>query len=183
MLFACFPYFAMADQNGSINLGASPMQNVAGAYFPWVPLSTLRKYRLGLVVFFGLLSANTLVAAKSVLIGTQQVGSDWIVFVRTQPAYFLICGYGIMALSNLVITCSLWSQSTGLRWHPISLLDFITLFAKCNALDCFFSRLEYTSLLSADRWIPQLGYRDFEKESTLPDWIPATRIPRFTGRC
>jgi hypothetical protein len=55
----------------------------------------------------------------------------------------LICGYGIMAFSTLVVTCSLWSQSTGLRWDPISLMDFIALFARCNALDCF-SKLECT---------------------------------------
>jgi len=67
--------------------------------------------------------------------------------MREEPTYFLIAGYAVMALVNLIIIVWAWSLSTGLKWDPVSIADFIALFARGNALGCF-SDLEY----SRDRW-------------------------------
>ena len=142
-VFRMKPFFAMADQKGKITKGASPAECIAGAFFPWTDLVLIPTSSLDWCRSLSDAPVSFLVAAKTVLLDTQQIGSDWIVTVRTGPAYFLIVSYTIMALVNLVIIVWAWSLSTGLKWDPVSIADYIALFARGNALGCF-SDLEYS---------------------------------------
>jgi hypothetical protein len=137
-------YFAMADQKNTITKGATPRESIASAYFPWVGFGITPFSWLYLFLWMSNVVASFLVAFKTVLLGTRQTGSDWVLTVRSGPAHYLIGGYILMGLVNLVILVYAWSRSAGLQWDPVSIGDFIALFARCNALQCF-DGLEYDS--------------------------------------
>jgi hypothetical protein len=63
--------------------------------------------------------------------------AHWILTMRTYPALALIGGYLMMAAYTAFIGFQLKGTSTGLKWDPVSIADFIALFAKCNALKYF----------------------------------------------
>jgi hypothetical protein len=137
-------YFAMADQKNTITKGATPQASIGSAYFPWVGFGITPLGWLYPFLWMSNVVASFLVAFKTVLLGTRQTGSDWVLTVRPGPAHYLIGGYILMGLVNLVILVYAWSRSAGLQWDPVSIGDFIALFARCNALQCF-GGLEYDS--------------------------------------
>lgn len=136
------PFFEMADQKATLTQGATARKSVAGAYFPFQGLFITPPSFIYLFFYAVQFAVTFLVAAKSVLLGTEQSGSIWKVTIRTSAAIYLIAGYGLMALVNFVIIAWAWSRSTGLKWDPVSLADYFSLFARCNALDSF-AMLEY----------------------------------------
>jgi len=70
------PFFAMADQRDEISKGASPAECIAGAFFPWTGPGLTPTSPLSLCLFLSNATVSFLVAAKTVLLGTQRTGSD-----------------------------------------------------------------------------------------------------------
>lgn len=137
------PFVAMADQNGKVNSGAEPWKCVGGAWFPWQSFTTTPG---NWISFFSLVcqfGASYIVSLKVALFASSP-GFDadlnepyWTLTVRIYPAGLLILGYIMMILYTLCISWHFRGKSTGLKWDPVSIADYASLFAHCNALQYF----------------------------------------------
>jgi len=137
------PFVDMADQKGLLTRGSEPCKGVGGAWFPWQSFTTTPKSSIS---FFSLLcqfSASYIVSLKVALFAsTPKFDPDtnepyWILTVRVYPAAVLILGYILMIIYTLYICCRFRGKSTGLKWDPVSIADYASLFAHCNALQYF----------------------------------------------
>ena len=118
----------MADQPGKPNPGASPWKSVSGRFFPWQNFF----FTPGITSFVALfcqIVASFIVSLKVALLATQMANNTWTLTVRTWPALILICGYTMMAAFTIYIGVYLKGKSTGLKWDPISIADFASLFS------------------------------------------------------
>ncbi|KAK5040737.1 hypothetical protein LTR13_003038 [Exophiala sideris] len=147
------PYIAMADQEHLNEEGATAKRSVSGSFFPWQDVFRTPESPTSYVALVGQIVASFIVSFKVALFATPQNTGTWTLTVRTIPARVLIGGYALMAFCNIVILFGLtrwdrygssaWSRfrprqkSTGLKWDPVSLADFVSLFAGVNALKCF----------------------------------------------
>jgi hypothetical protein len=138
------PFVAMADQNGEVNKGAEPWKGVGGAWFPWQDFTTTPG---NWISFFSLVcqfGASYIVSLKVALFANTPPKFDddlnetyWILTVRVYPAAALILGYIMMIIYTLYISWHFYGKSTGLKWDPVSIADYASLFAHCNALQYF----------------------------------------------
>ena len=130
------PYIAMADQKG-VTPGVVPWRSVSGGFFPWQDVFVTP----GLTSWYSLLcqfAASFIVSLKVALLATTgHPNGTWTLTLRTYPALALICGYMLMATYTALIGFQLRGKSTGLKWDPVSIADFVSLFAQCNALKYF----------------------------------------------
>jgi len=130
------PYVNMADQSGRKGRGAIPWRSVSGAFFPWQDITTAR----GLIPVLSLLCqfiATFIVSLKVALFATVEQEGTWTLTIRAYPAFFLVGGYVIMAAYTIFVALHFRGKSTGLKWDPISIADYVALFANCNALGYF----------------------------------------------
>jgi hypothetical protein len=136
------PYIAMADQNGVLTPGAVPWRSVSGGFFPWQDVFVTPGLTSWLSLFCQFI-ASFIVSLKVALLATTlhpktpEKDANWTLTMRTYPALALIGGYILMATYTAFIGLQLKGKSTGLKWDPVSIADFISLFAKCNALKYF----------------------------------------------
>jgi hypothetical protein len=136
------PYIAMADQKGVLTPGAVPWQSVSGGFFPWQDVFVTPGFTSWLSLFCQFI-ASFIVSLKVALLATTlqpktpDKDANWTLTLRTYPALALIGGYILMATYTAFIGFQLKGKSTGLKWDPVSIADFISLFAKCNALEYF----------------------------------------------
>jgi hypothetical protein len=132
----------MADQNGVLTPGAVPWRSVSGGFFPWQDVFVTPGFTSWLSLFCQFI-ASFIVSLKVALLATTlhletpEKDANWTLTMRTYPALALIGGYILMATYTAFIGLQLKGKSTGLKWDPVSIADFISLFAKCNALKYF----------------------------------------------
>jgi len=176
------PFVAMADQNGKVNKGAEPWKGVGGAWFPWQDFTTTPG---NWISFFSLVcqfGASYIVSLKVALFASApKYDSDlnepyWILTVRVYPAAVLILGYIMMIIYTLYISWHFRGKSTGLKWDPVSIADYASLFAHCNALQ-YFAPLELRHDLRPKHvMLPgrcfRIGYwKRVRKNSVEPDTV------------
>jgi len=106
---------------------------------------------------------------------TPDKGANWTLTLRTYPALALIGGYILMATYTAFIGFQLKGKSTGLKWDPVSIADFISLFAKCNALK-YFEPLELRHETTAKQAMSmhqrfRLGYWMKRSEGSPPETV------------
>jgi hypothetical protein len=136
------PYIAMADQHGVITPGAVPWRSVSGGFFPWQDVFVTPGLTSWLSLFCQFI-ASFIVSLKVALLATTlhpktpEKDANWTLTLRVYPALALIGGYILMAAYTALIGLQLRGKSTGLKWDPVSIADFIALFAECNALKYF----------------------------------------------
>jgi hypothetical protein len=137
------PFVSMADQNGMQNRGSEPWKDVGGAWFPWQSFTTTPR---SFISFFSLvcqLVGSCIVSLKVALFAsTEYVDHDtnepyWILTIRVYPAAVLVLGHIMMIAYTLYLTWRFRGKSTGLKWDPVSIADYASLFAHCNALPYF----------------------------------------------
>jgi Protein of unknown function (DUF3433) len=163
------PYVNMADQKRRKGRGAIHSRSVSGAFFPWQDITTTR----GLIPVLSLLCqfmATFIVSLKVALFATVQQKGTWTLTIRAYPAIILCGGYIIMAAYTCFIAFHFRGKSTGLRWDPISIADFVALFANCNAVR-YFELLELRHERSARDLVS--GQQDFR----LGYWEKCTQDP------
>ena len=137
------PFVAMADQPGEPSPGEKPKKSVSGAFFPWQDFSVTR----GLTSTISLLCqfmVGFIVSLKVALLASgpaQNGGTGWTLTLRLWPALFLIFGHITMAMYVLWVAYLNHGKSTGLRWDPVTIADYCSLFAQCNVAE-YFSALE-----------------------------------------
>jgi len=137
------PFVSMADQKGVAKLGSEPWKGVGGAWFPWQSFTTTPKSPISLFSLVCQFVASFIVSLKVALFAsTEHIDNDtneqyWILTVRLYPAAVLIAGYIIMIFYTLYISWNFRGKSTGLKWDPVSIADYASLFAHCNALQYF----------------------------------------------
>jgi hypothetical protein len=188
------PFVSMADQKGENPMGSEPWKGVGGAWFPWQNFTTTPKSSIS---FFSLVCqfvASFIVSLKVALFASAEyIDNDtneqyWILTVRLYPAAVLIAGYIIMIVYTLYIPWHFRGQSTGLKWDPVSIADYASLFAHCNALE-YFAPLELRHDLRPKHvMVPnrlfRLGYwtrvRDNPRETDVVYGI-GVRFPAHTG--
>ena len=168
------PFIAMADQKGKPTPGSIPWKSVSGGFFPWQDifitpgLTSLLSLTMQFLVSF-------IVSLKVALLATQIQNDTWTLTVRTIPAVALVLGYVTMALYTAFITIKLAGMSTGLKWDPVSIADFVALFSKCNATE-YFEPLELRHGVSAkdamsdEQWF-RIGYWD-KRKTNRDDEVP-----------
>lgn len=137
------PFTSMADQNGEETTGSQPWKGVGGAWFPWQSFTTTPK---SFISSFSLLCqcvTSFIVSLKVALFASaEHIDIDtnkayWILTVRLYPAILLIAGYVLMIVYTLYISWHFYGLSTGLKWDPVSIADYASLFAHSNALQYF----------------------------------------------
>jgi len=168
------PFVAMADQGGKTRSGALPWKSVSGAFFPWQDVSITP----GASSFFSLFcqfAASFIVSLKVALLASDETDTGWILTVRFWPAFFLIIGHVVMAVYILWVAWVHRGKSTGLRWDPITIADYCSLFAQCNVAG-YFAPLELQHDMSAKKLMSEdhrfrLGY--WEKE------VPGSPQPKI----
>lgn len=137
------PFISMADQNGEETTGSRPWKGVGGAWFPWQSFTTTPKSFISLFSLLCQFVASFIVSFKVALFAsTEHIDTDtneayWILTVRLYPAVVLIAGYILMIVYTLYIFWHFYGLSTGLKWDPVSIADYASLFAHCNALQYF----------------------------------------------
>lgn len=137
------PFVSMADQDGEENNGSKPAQGIGGAWFPWQSITTTPNSFISIFSLVCQLGASFIVSLKVALFASApQVDDDtnepyWVLSVRLYPAAVLILGYIIMIIYTLYISWRFRGKSTGLKWDPVSIADYASLFAHCNALQYF----------------------------------------------
>jgi hypothetical protein len=137
------PFVSMADQNGQQTTGSEPWKGVGGAWFPWQSITTTPKNFISILSLVCQFGASFIVSLKVALFASApHVDSTtneeyWILTVRFYPAVVLIGGYIIMIFYTLYVPWHFRGQSTGLKWDPVSIADYASLFAHCNALQYF----------------------------------------------
>lgn len=157
------PFIAMADQNGKPTPGSIPWKSVSGGFFPWQDIFITPGFTSILSLTMQFL-VSFVVSLKVALLATQIHDDAWTLTVRTIPAAVLVVGYFTMACYNVFIAIKLAGKSTGLKWDPVSIADFVALFSKCNAKE-YFEPLELRHDFSAkhamsdEQWF-RLGYWD-----------------------
>ncbi len=156
------PFIHMADQPDVQNPGAMPWKSVSGSFFPWQDVRITPESFTSYLVLFCQFIAFFIVSLKVALFATQPVSVDtqtltvtWTLVVRTYPAVILVGGYVLMATCTFWIYVSLRGKSTGLKWDPVSIADFVALFAGCNALK-YFEPLELEHRTSAKKAMSKL---------------------------
>src|SRR5436305_9679892 len=136
------PYIAMSDQKGMLTPGAEPWRSVSGGFFPWQDVFVTPGFASWFSLFCQFI-ASFVVSLKVALLATTlqpktlDRDAHWILTMRTYPAIALIGGYLMMAAYTAFIGFKLAGTTTGLKWDPVTIADFIALFAKCNALKYF----------------------------------------------
>jgi hypothetical protein len=131
------PYVNMADQVDRYGLGAIPWESVSGAFFPWQDI-TISHRPMSMLSLLCQIGASFIVSLKVVLFATvKHANGSWSLTVRVYPALILILGHCIMAGYTLLVSYLYKGKSTGLRWDPTSIADYVALFAKCNAMKYF----------------------------------------------
>ncbi|CZR55637.1 uncharacterized protein PAC_05525 [Phialocephala subalpina] len=137
------PFVSMADQKGEENEGSRPWKGVGGAWFPWQSFTTTPKNFLSIFSLMCQFITSFIVSLKVALFAsTQHIDPTtnlayWTLTVRLYPAVILIFGYALMIIYTLYIFCHFYGKSTGLKWDPVSIADYASLFAQCNALQYF----------------------------------------------
>ncbi len=174
------PYIAMADQNGVLTPGAVPWRSVSGGFFPWQDVFVTPGLTSWLSLFCQFI-ASFIVSLKVALLATTlhpktpEKDANWTLTLRTYPALALIGGYILMATYTAIIGLQLKGTSTGLKWDPVSIADFISLFAKCNALK-YFEPLELRHETKAKQAMSmdqrfRLGYWVKRSEDSPPEVV------------
>ncbi|KAK4949891.1 hypothetical protein LTR10_011733 [Elasticomyces elasticus] len=120
------PYIAMADQEHLNEEGATAKRSVSGSFFPWQDVFRTPESPTSYVALVGQIVASFIVSFKVALFATPQ--NTVILFGLTRWDR-----YGSSAWSRFRPR----QKSTGLKWDPVSLADFVSLFAGVNALKCF----------------------------------------------
>ena len=137
------PFVSMADQYGRETPGSEPWKGVGGAWFPWQSITTTPKSFISVFSLLCQFAASFIVSFKVALFAsTQHIDKDtseqyWVLTVRLYPAAALIAGYIMMIAYTLYIPWHFRGKSTGLKWEPVSIADYASLFANCNALQYF----------------------------------------------
>jgi hypothetical protein len=137
------PFVDMADQNNKQNPGSEPWKGVGGAWFPWQNITNTPKNFMSVFSLVCQLIASFIVSLKVALFAsTEQFDPKtneqyWILTVRFYPAAALIGGYFLMLVYTLYVAWHFRGKSTGLKWDPVSIADYASLFANCNALRYF----------------------------------------------
>jgi hypothetical protein len=137
------PFVKMADQNGEQTTGSRPWKGVGGAWFPWQSFTTTPKTAISLFSLVCQFVVSFIVSLKVALFASvEHIDNDrnkpyWILTVRFYPAVVLIAGYVFMIVYTLYISLHFRRKSTGLKWDPVSIADYASLFAHCNALEYF----------------------------------------------
>ena len=137
------PFVSMADQKGEETMGSEPWKGVGGAWFPWQSITTAPKSSISVFSLMCQFVASFIVSLKVALFASaEHIDNDtneqyWILTVRLYPAAVLIAGYIIMTVYTLYVPWRFRRQSTGLKWDPVSIADYASLFAHCNALQYF----------------------------------------------
>jgi hypothetical protein len=137
------PFVSMADQKGEQSTGSRPWKGVGGAWFPWQSFTTTPKSFISLFSLLCQFVASFIVSFKVALfanvehIDTDMNKAYWILTVRLYPAVVLIAGYILMIIYTVYIFCHFYGRSTGLKWDPVSIADYASLFAHCNGLQYF----------------------------------------------
>jgi hypothetical protein len=171
------PFIAMADQKGKPTPGSIPWKSVSGGFFPWQDIFVTPGFTSFLSLTMQFL-VSFVVSLKVALLATQIHNDAWTLTVRTIPAAALVGGYVSMACYNIFITMKLAGKSTGLKWDPVSIADFVALFSKCNAKE-YFEPLELRHnvkakhVMSDEQWF-RLGYWDKRKtrdENETPEIV------------
>jgi hypothetical protein len=161
------PFIHMSDEGGEASPGEKSTRSVAGAFYPWQDITVSRGFTTILSLFCQLM-VGFIVSFKVALLasgpatpGNGQIAS-WTLTVRVWPALFLIFAHVVMALYVLWIALLLRGKSTGLRWDPVTIADYCSLFSQCNVAR-YFSVLELLHNLKARTVLPtkqvfRLGY-------------------------
>lgn len=137
------PFVSMADQYGRETPGSEPWKSVGGAWFPWQSITTTPKSFISVFSLLCQFAASFIVTFKVALFAsTQHIDKDtseqyWVLTVRLYPAAALIAGYIMMIAYTLYVPWHFRGKSTGLKWEPVSIADYASLFANCNALQYF----------------------------------------------
>ncbi|KUJ19635.1 uncharacterized protein LY89DRAFT_716177 [Mollisia scopiformis] len=137
------PFVSMADQKGEENEGSRPWKGVGGAWFPWQSVTTTPWNILSIFSLVCQFVTSFIVSLKVALFAsTEHIDPTtnlayWTLTVRLYPAIILISGYVLMILYTLYIFFHFYGKSTGLKWDPVSIADYASLFAHCNALQYF----------------------------------------------
>ena len=127
--------------------GAVAYKSVGGAWFPWQSVMITP----GFMSFFALFCqvfASFIVSLKTALFASTQVihmvdGKSvavWILTPRFWPSFFLVLGHLLMISFTLLTAFLLRGKSTGLKWDPVSIADYVALFrifSRCSALPSF----------------------------------------------
>ena len=139
------PFIAMADQPESISTGQIPSKSVSGAFFPWQDI-TVSRGAMTIVSLLCQIITSFIVSLKVALLasgpaqvkgsGDQKV-ADWTLTLRVWPAFFLIIGHTVMTAYVLWIAHIHRNKSTGLRWDPVTIVDFAALFSQCDVAEYF----------------------------------------------
>jgi hypothetical protein len=171
------PFISMADQKGKPIPGSIPWKSVSGGFFPWQDIFITPGFSSFLSLTMQFL-VSFVVSMKVALLATQIHNDAWTLTVRTIPAAALVGGYVTMACYTTFITIKLAGKSTGLKWDPVSIADFVALFSKCNAKE-YFEPLELRHdvkakhAMSDEQWF-RLGYWDKRKtrdENEAPEIV------------
>ncbi|KAH8665112.1 hypothetical protein BGZ60DRAFT_565279 [Tricladium varicosporioides] len=137
------PFVSMADQNGEQTTGSRPWKGVGGAWFPWQNLTITPKSFLSVFSLLCQFLATFVVSLKVALFASAHHVDNvtnqpyWLLTVRLYPAIILIGGYTVMIAYTLYLPWHFRGKSTGLKWDPVSIADYASLFAHCNALQYF----------------------------------------------
>ncbi|KAF8847247.1 hypothetical protein BDZ45DRAFT_347841 [Acephala macrosclerotiorum] len=137
------PFTSMADQNGQQTTGSRPWKGVGGAWFPWQSFTTTPKSFISLFSLLCQCVTSFIVSLKVALFASaEHIDTDtneayWILTVRFYPVVMLIAGYILMIVYTIYIFWHFYGLSTGLKWDPVSIADYASLFANCNALQYF----------------------------------------------
>ncbi|OCL11820.1 hypothetical protein AOQ84DRAFT_386557 [Glonium stellatum] len=137
------PYVSMADQKDGVRIGSEPWKGVGGEWFPWQSITTTPKSFMSVFSLMCQFMASFIVSFKVALFAsTEHVDDDtnenyWVLTVRLYPAAVLILGYIMMIVYTLYVSFHFSGKSTGLKWDPVSIADYASLFAQCNALPYF----------------------------------------------
>jgi hypothetical protein len=141
------PFTIMADQNGVETMESRPWKGVGGAWFPWQSFTTTPKSFMSIFSLLCQFVASFIVSFKVALfasaphVDTDTKEAYWTLTVRLYPAVVLIAGYILMIVYTLYICWYFYGKSTGLKWDPVSIADYASLFAQCNAFQ-YFAALE-----------------------------------------
>jgi hypothetical protein len=172
------PFKNMADQNGLESEGSKPWESVGGAWFPWQSFTTTPRSPISLISLMCQFMVSFIVSLKVALFATsggQYIDNDtqkpyWNLTVRFYPAIALIGGYIVMIFYTLYVAWHFRGKSTGLKWDPVSIADYASLFAHCNALQ-YFAPLELRHdlrpkhVMVPNRYF-RLGYWDRTRHNT-----------------